>query len=95
MRSINNSLQSFQQYSRTRPLVIICTSLIGGTGSAIALDIAYITRHLLLKLGSDAYILGVFALINMFEMNGAAREMCIARQIATLKEIQYFSENAL
>jgi hypothetical protein len=62
--SIQHSLLSLQQNNPNTPLIIICTSLVGGTGGAIALDVAYIVRHTLAMVRRnphDGNILGVFA----------------------------------
>lgn len=94
--SIHRSLLSIQQQTPNPPLVIICTSLIGGTGSAIALDVAYLVRHVLATMNSDAYILGAFALGNIFAsaLSHAPEEhhiRFILNEVAAIKEIQHFA----
>jgi len=94
--SIHRSLLSIQQQTPNLPLVIICTSLIGGTGGAIALDVAYLVRHILATMNSDAYVLGAFALGNIFAsaLSHAPEEhhiRFILNQVATIKEIQLFA----
>lgn len=94
--SIHRSLSSIQQQSLNPPLVIICTSLIGETGGAIALDAAYLVRHILATMNSDAYILGVLALGNVFAsaLSHAPEEYhikFILNQVAAIKEIQHFA----
>lgn len=94
--SIRHSLLSIQQHNPNPPLVIICTSLTGGTGGAIALDVAYLVRHILATMNSDAHILGVFALGNMFAsaLSHAPEEhhiRFILNQVAAIKEIQHFA----
>jgi hypothetical protein len=94
--SIHRSLLSIQQQTPNLPLVIICTSLIGGTGGAIALDVAYLVRHILATMNSDAYVLGAFALGNIFTsaLSHAPEEhhiRFILNQVATIKEIQLFA----
>ena len=94
--SIHRSLLSIQQQTPNPPLVIICTSLIGGTGGAIALDVAYLVRHILATMNSDAYVLGVFALSNMFAwaLSYAPEEhrlRFVLNQVAAIKEIQHFA----
>lgn len=94
--SIHRSLLSIQQQTPNPPLVIICTSLIGGTGGAIALDVAYLVRHILAIMNSDAYVLGAFALGNIFAsaLSHAPEEphiRFILNQVAAIKEIQHFA----
>lgn len=94
--SIHRSLLSIQQQTPNPPLVIICTSLIGGTGGAIALDVAYLVRHILATMNSDAHILGAFALGNIFAsaLSHAPEEhhlRFILNQVAAIKEIQHFT----
>ena len=94
--SIHRSLLSIQQQTPNPPLVIICTSLIGGTGGAIALDVAYLVRHILATMNSNAYVLGVFALGNIFAsaLSHAPEEhhiRFILNEVAAIKEIQHFA----
>lgn len=94
--SIHRSLLSIQQQTPNPPLVIICTSLIGGTGGAIALDVAYLVRHILATMNSDAYVLGAFALGNVFAsaLSHSPEEhhlRFILNQVAAIKEIQHFA----
>lgn len=94
--SIHRSLLSIQQQTPNPPLVIICTSLIGGTGGAIALDVAYLVRHILATMNSDAYVLGAFALGNIFAsaLSHTPEEhhiRFILNEVAAIKEIQHFA----
>jgi len=94
--SIHHKLLAIQQQTTTSPLVIICTSLIGGTGGAIALDVAYLVNHVLATINSNAHVLGVFALENIFAsaFSNALEERrikFILNQVAAIKEIQYFA----
>jgi len=97
--SIHHTLSSIQQHNPDTPLVIICTSLIGGTGSAIALDIAYLVRHTLATIRmnpNDGHIIGVFALGNIFAsaLSHAPEEHHIRftlNQVAVIKEILHFA----
>lgn len=97
--SIHHTLSSIQQHNPDTPLVIICTSLIGGTGSAIALDIAYLVRNTLATIRMnphDGHIIGVFALGNIFAsaLSHAPEEhhiRFILNQVAAIKEIQHFA----
>lgn len=97
--SIHRSLQSIQEQTPNPPLIIICTSLIGGTGGAIALDVAYLVRHILAAVRMnpyDGHILGVFALGNVFAsaLSSAPEEQhikFILNQVAAIKEIQHFA----
>jgi hypothetical protein len=70
--------------------------LIGGTGGAIALDVAYLVRHILATMNSNAYVLGVFALGNIFAsaLSHAPEEhhiRFILNEVAAIKEIQHFA----
>ncbi len=94
--SIRRALVSIQQHTPDPPLVIICASLIGGTGGAIALDTAYLVRHTLATMGANAHILGVFALGNVFAsaFPHAPEEhhiRFILNEVAAVKEIQHFA----
>jgi hypothetical protein len=95
--SIRHTLLSIQQQTPNPPLVIICTSLIGGTGGAIALDVAYLVRHILETININAHVLGVFALGNVFAsaFSSAPKEhhiRFILNEVAALKEIQHFAQ---
>lgn len=94
--SIHRSLLSIRQQTPNPPLVIICTSLIGGTGGAIALDVAYLVRHILATINGNAHVLGVFALGNIFAsaLSLAPEEhhiRFILNEVAAIKEIQHFA----
>lgn len=97
--SIRRALLSIQQQTPNTPLIIICTSLIGGTGGAIALDIAYLVRHILAKIRMNPYdgqVIGVFALGNIFAsaLSSAPEEhhiRFILNEVAAIKEIQHFA----
>jgi len=97
--SIQHSLLSIQQNNPNTPLIIICTSLIGGTGGAIALDVAYLVRHILATVRMnpyDGHILGAFALGNVFAsaLSSAPEEQhikFILNEVAAIKEIQHFA----
>jgi len=97
-QSIHHTLLAIQQRTPTPPLVIICASLIGGTGSAITQDIAYLVHHTLATMGSYAYVLGVFALGNVFAsaLSRAPEERrirFILNEVAAIKEIQHFARS--
>lgn len=97
--SIQRALLSIQQQTPNQPVVIICTSLIGGTGGAIALDVAYLVRHILATIRMnpyDGHIVGVFALGNIFAsaLSQAPEEQhikFILNEVAAIKEIQHFA----
>ena len=97
---IHHTLSSIQQHNPDTPLVIICTSLVGGTGSAIALDVAYLVRHILATTrmnAHDGYIMGVFALSNIFAsaFPNALEEQrikFILNQVAAINEIRHFAQ---
>ena len=99
--SIQRALLSIQQQTPNQPVVIICTSLIGGTGGAIALDVAYLVRHILATIRMnpyDGHIVGVFALGNIFAsaLSQAPEEQhikFILNEVAAIKEIQHLPEH--
>lgn len=71
--------------------VFICSSLVGGTGSGIFLDIAYMVRHIqgTLTSGRQLFIYGLFALSSQFDgpwMNFCTEANCYA----SLKELDFF-----
>lgn len=83
-------------HSNMPPLVLVCTSLIGGTGGAMALDIAYLVRHISAIMHRDSILLGVFALSNIFSKvlnygSTEPRTTFILNEVAALKEMQYFA----
>lgn len=97
--SIRHALFSIQTPTPNSPLVIICTSLIGGTGGAIALDVAYLVRHVLAEIRMNPYdgqIEGVFALGNIFASALSSRPeerhiRFILNEVAAIKETQHFA----
>jgi serine/threonine protein kinase len=74
-----------------RPRVYVVTSLVGGTGSGMFVDLAYVFRHLLRQLGyGQPEIYGVFLLPGG---NGkGTRALSLANTFAALTELNHFSE---
>ncbi len=81
-------------------LIILCTSLCGGTGSGIALDVAYLVRHLLVTMNRQATCLGVFLLPCVFERGTALQNdprsftRLRANSCATVKEVDHFAHHS-
>jgi serine/threonine protein kinase len=72
------------------PRVYVATSLAGGTGSGMFLDVAYAMRHLLRRLGYDrAEIVGLFLLPNA--ERGSGPSPGLANAFAALTELNHFA----
>lgn len=70
--------------------VFICNSIVGGTGSGMFLDVAYLVRALFAELGSMGdfcYITGVGVLPQVF--HGIEGPNLVPNAIAALKELSY------
>ena len=76
---------------RTRvPRVYIVTNLAGATGGGMFVDVAYVMRQMLRRLGySNAEVVGVFYLPPVG--NDPVRMRALANSNAALKELKYFS----
>jgi serine/threonine protein kinase len=74
----------------TRPRVYVITSLAGGTGSGMFIDLAYVLRDQLKKLGhADAEIIGLFYLPSA-DANQSSM-MALGNAYAALTELNHFS----
>jgi hypothetical protein len=74
----------------SRPRVYVVTSLAGGTGSGMFLDLAYVLRHLLKQGGhDDPEIVGVF-LLPAVDRQGN-RTLALGNAFAALTELNHFS----
>jgi serine/threonine protein kinase len=75
---------------RYRPRVYIVTSLAGGTGGGMFLDVAYVVRHLLRQLGlGEPDVVGVCFLPAVSSNTGQA--MAMSNTVAALKELCHFA----
>ncbi len=100
-RSIHQALSTIQQHNPDPPLIILCASLIGGTGSALLLDVAYLVRQILAKTRNnphDGDLLAVCALHDVFTAavaHGGQHHHIrfIMNQVAAIKEIRHYSRN--
>lgn len=73
-----------------RPRVYIATSLAGGTGSGIFLDLAYAVRQLLKKLGyAHPDVVGLFLLPAVSD--SATRRLPLGNAFAALTELNHYS----
>lgn len=73
-------------------LIYIITSLCGGTGAGMFLDVAHRVRH---EVGSNANIIGVFLMPSIFEkeiQSDLQRRRIQANAYAALKELNHFHE---
>jgi hypothetical protein len=76
---------------RFRPRVYIVTSLTGGTGSGMFLDLAYLVRHLLRQLGlGEPDVVGLCFLPSVGR--NPARVMAQGNAFAALTELGHFAE---
>ena len=99
--SIHRALSRLQQNNPDTPLIIICASLVGGTGGALALDIAYLVRQIVGSIRMnphDCHILGVFATSEIFRAavlpaRGESFTHLILHQVAAVKEIQHYARS--
>jgi len=72
------------------PRVFVVASISGGTGSGMALDVAYAARHVLGELGySDEDVHGV--LLHSTPRTARQRDQATANAFATLKELWHYS----
>lgn len=77
---------------RNHRLVFIVSSLCGGTGAGMFLDVAHRVRH---EVGSNATVIGIFLLPSVFEgtiSSHIQRRRIRANAYAALKELEYFHE---
>lgn len=75
---------------RYRPRVYIVTSLAGGTGGGMFLDVAYVVRHLLRQLGmGEPDVVGLCFLPAVSSNTGQA--MALGNTFAALKELCHFA----
>jgi serine/threonine protein kinase len=75
------------------PRVFVIASLSGGTGSGMALDVAYTVRKLLTELGcSDEGLCGIFT--HSTDRNTSAAELATANAYACLAELQHYRETS-
>lgn len=78
------------EFRNTRPRVYLVTSLAGGTGSGMFLDLAYIARRLLHQAGVDRpEVIGLFLLPPMEK--DARQSQALANTFAALAELNHFS----
>jgi serine/threonine protein kinase len=76
---------------RFRPRVYVVANLAGGTGSGMFLDLAYVTRHLLRRLGlGEPDIVGLCFLPAVDRNPG--RVVAVGNTFAALTELTHFSE---
>jgi serine/threonine protein kinase len=75
---------------RNRPRVYVVTSLAGGTGGGMFLDLAYVLRYLLKQLGySRPEVVGIFFLPPVDRQPG--RTLPLSNTFAALTELNHFS----
>lgn len=77
---------------RDHRLIFIVSSLCGGTGAGMFLDVAHRVRH---QVGSKASIIGIFFMPSVFERTISSdiqKRRIRANAYAALKEIEYFHE---
>lgn len=77
---------------RNHRLVFIVSSLCGGTGAGMFLDVAHRVRH---EVGSNATVIGIFLLPSVFEgtiSSHIQRRRIRANAYAALKELEHFHE---
>jgi hypothetical protein len=73
-----------------RPRVYVVTSLTGGTGSGMFIDLAYEARHLLRQLGYAASdVVGLFFL--PADGNGSGQPRALANAFAAVAELNHFA----
>jgi serine/threonine protein kinase len=75
-----------------RPRIYIVTSLAGGTGSGMFLDVAYITRHFLKQLGYvPRDVIGVFFVPPADKQFAQMRPVDLGNTYAALTELNHYS----
>lgn len=77
---------------RDHRLIFVVSSLCGGTGAGMFLDVAHRVRH---EVGSNATVIGIFLLPSVFEgaiSSEIQRRRIRANAYAALKELEHFHE---
>jgi serine/threonine protein kinase len=75
---------------RRQPRIYVVTSLAGGTGSGMFVDLAYLLRDLLKLMGHErSEVVGIFLLPQVSRQ--AARVPAVANTFAALTELEHFS----
>jgi serine/threonine protein kinase len=77
---------------RYRPRVYVVTSLAGGTGSGMFLDLAYVVRHVLRELASGEPDVVGLCFVPAVQRN-SAHVMAIGNTFAALTELSHFTES--
>ncbi len=84
------SERSGLSFSDARPRVFVVSSIAGGTGSGMVLDVAYMVRKVLGDLGqSDDAVIGI--LTHSTGRKAATRDLAIANSYACLSELHHYS----
>ena len=74
----------------THPRVFVISSISGGTGSGMVLDVAYAVRMLLADMGlSDEGLCGV--LTHSTQRNASAKDLAVANAYACLSELYHYT----
>ena len=73
-----------------RPTIVLISSLGGGTGSGMILDLAYAIRKLTTELGINAYELRGL-LMHSTEPDSASHDLAIANALACLTELAHYN----
>lgn len=92
LRAIQEAEQRGFEVMRNHRLIFIVSSLCGGTGAGMFLDVAHRVRH---EVGSNATIIGIFFLPSVFEgtiSSHIQRRRIRANAYAALKELEHFHE---
>src|SRR5262249_22920143 len=78
------------EFDSSTPRVYIVTSLAGGTGSGMFVDLAYLARHLLGKMGHVPHVIGVLLVPPVEE---GAKTAGLANTYAALTELNHFARS--
>jgi hypothetical protein len=79
------------QFRNAPPRIFVVSSISGGTGSGMALDVAYLVRQILRELGlSEAGLCGILAHCAGHHVQG--RELAVANSYAFLTELHHCSD---
>jgi eukaryotic-like serine/threonine-protein kinase len=98
-QALSTAVEDAPDLEGNPPLIVLCTSLCGGTGSGVVIDVAYLLRHFLTNANIRVRIVGVFVLPSIFEhtvlsySSDESHGRLQANSCAAIKEIIHFAKN--
>lgn len=87
--SLAESCERLQLEPAERPRIVVVGAISGGTCSGMAIDLAYLIRHIMREIGvADEELVGLFT--HASSSNHGRRELAIANTLAFLNELYHF-----